>query len=149
MKKIIALALTLVMVFALFAVGGGTAFADDEGKVFNIYIAAILVRPFSREAYEQYCQTHESIDDINQRLMLMFDSREFDRIHGYDQSYGSYKNQEEADAVMYRVVNKESDILELKLGNRILIVEINFELRYKKEFPTYKEVLTKRINSDA
>ena len=37
MKKIIALALTLVMVFALFAVGGGTAFADDEGKVFNIY----------------------------------------------------------------------------------------------------------------
>ena len=31
MKKIIALALTLVMVFALFAVGGGTAFADDEG----------------------------------------------------------------------------------------------------------------------
>ena len=44
---------------------------------------------------------------------------------------------------------KEGDIIELKLGNRILIVEINFELRYKKEFPTYKEVLTKRINSDA
>ena len=44
---------------------------------------------------------------------------------------------------------KEGDILELKLGNRVLIVEINFELRYKKEFPTYKEVLTKRINSDA
>ena len=44
---------------------------------------------------------------------------------------------------------KEGDILELKLGNRILIVEINFELRYKKEFPTYKEVVTKRSNSDA
>lgn len=44
---------------------------------------------------------------------------------------------------------KEGDILELKLGNRVLIVEINFELRYKREFPTYKEVLTKRINSDA
>ena len=44
---------------------------------------------------------------------------------------------------------KEGDILELRLGNRVLIVEINFELRYKKEFPTYKEVLTKRINSDA
>ena len=44
---------------------------------------------------------------------------------------------------------KEGDILELKLGNRILIVEINFEHKYKKEFPTYKEVLTKRINSDA
>ena len=44
---------------------------------------------------------------------------------------------------------KEGDILELKLGNRILIVEINYILKYKKEFPTYKEVLTKRINSDA
>lgn len=44
---------------------------------------------------------------------------------------------------------KEGDILEFKLGNRVLIVEINFELRYKREFPTYKEVLTKRINSDA
>ena len=44
---------------------------------------------------------------------------------------------------------KEGDILELKLGNRVLVVEINFELRYKKEFPIYKEVLTRRINSDA
>ena len=37
---------------------------------------------------------------------------------------------------------KEGDILELHLGNRVLIVEINFIERYKKEFPTYKEVLT-------
>ena len=44
---------------------------------------------------------------------------------------------------------KEGDILELRLGNRVLVVEINFELRYKKEFTVYKEVLTKRINSDA
>ena len=44
---------------------------------------------------------------------------------------------------------KEGDILELRLGNRVLVVEINFELKYKKEFPVYKEVLTKRINSDA
>ena len=44
---------------------------------------------------------------------------------------------------------KEGDILELKLGNRVLVVEISFELRFKKEFPVYKEVLTKRINSDA
>ena len=44
---------------------------------------------------------------------------------------------------------KEGDILELKLGNRVLVVEISFELRYKKEFPVYKEVLTRRINSDA
>ena len=83
---------------------------DPSHKTFNIYIAAILVRPFSREAYETYCRMHESIDDVNQRLMLMWDSREFDRIGGYDTSYGAYKNQEEADAVMYRVVNEEDDI---------------------------------------
>jgi len=84
---------------------------DPSHKAFNIYIAAILVRPFSREAYETYCGFDAAyIDDVNQRLMLMFDSREFDRIHGYDQSYGAYKNQDEADAVMYRVVNKEDDI---------------------------------------
>ena len=83
---------------------------DPRNKTFNIYITAILVRPFSREAYETYCRQHEGIDDVNQRLMLMFDSREFDRIGGFDQSYGAYKNQDEADAAMYRVVNKESDI---------------------------------------
>lgn len=44
---------------------------------------------------------------------------------------------------------KEGDILELRLGNRILIVEINYEIRYKREFPTYKEVLTKKVQSDA
>lgn len=44
---------------------------------------------------------------------------------------------------------KSGDILELRLGNRILIVEITFEERFKREFPTYKEVLTKKVNSDA
>ena len=83
---------------------------DPRNKTFSIYIAALLVRPFSREAYDTYCRMHDSIDDVNQLLMLMFDSREFDRIGGFDQSYGSYKNQEDADAIMYRVVNKESDI---------------------------------------
>lgn len=83
---------------------------DTSHKTFNIYIAALLVRPFSREAYDTYCRMHEAVDDVNQRLMLMFDSREYDRIHGFDTSYGAYKNQEEADAVMYRVTDKESDI---------------------------------------
>lgn len=85
---------------------------DPSHKTFNIYIAAILVRPFSREAYEFYCRQHDSIDDVNQRLMLMFDSREYDRIHGHDTSYGAYENQDEVDAVMYRVTDKESDKLD-------------------------------------
>ena len=44
---------------------------------------------------------------------------------------------------------KAGDILELRLGNRVLVVEISFEERFKREFPTYKEVLTKKVNSDA
>ena len=44
---------------------------------------------------------------------------------------------------------KDNDRLELRLGNRILVVEITFELRYKKEFPVYKEILTTKVNSDA
>ena len=44
---------------------------------------------------------------------------------------------------------KDNDRLELHLGNRILLVEITFELRYKKEFPVYKEILTTKVNSDA
>ena len=44
---------------------------------------------------------------------------------------------------------KDNDRLELHLGNRVLIVEINFVLKYKKEFPVYKEILTKKVESDA
>ena len=44
---------------------------------------------------------------------------------------------------------KNGDILELKLGNRVLIVEISFVEKFKKEYPIYKEVLTKKVNSDA
>ena len=44
---------------------------------------------------------------------------------------------------------KEGDTLELRLGNRILVVEINYVNKIKKEFPVYKEVLTKKVNSDA
>ena len=99
--------------------------ADPYQDTFDIYIAAILVRPFSREAYDFYCSCHSEIDDVNQRLMLMFDSREYDRIHGFDQSYGAYKNQEEADAIMYRVVNKEDDILDTTKLSYIQVVDDN------------------------
>ena len=83
---------------------------EPRGKAFNIYIAALLVRPFSREAYEAYCRMHESIDDVNQRLMLMWDSREFDRIGGFDQSYGRPSNMDEWEGPLYHVVNEKDDI---------------------------------------
>ena len=44
---------------------------------------------------------------------------------------------------------KNGDLLELHLGNRVLVVEISFVERFKREFPTYKEVLTKKENNDA
>ena len=44
---------------------------------------------------------------------------------------------------------REGDRLELHLGNRVLIVEINFIEKYKKEFPTSKEILKPKENSDA
>ena len=98
---------------------------DPRNKAFNIYFAALLVRPFSREAYENYCRLHDNIDDINQRLMLMWDSREFDRIHGYDQSYGAYKNQEEADAVMYCVRNEKTDIRDTSPSCYLQVVDMD------------------------
>ena len=44
---------------------------------------------------------------------------------------------------------KNGDILELHLGNRILVVEISFVEKFKREFPVYKELLTKKVESDA
>ena len=44
---------------------------------------------------------------------------------------------------------RNGDIIELHLGNRVLIVEISFVERFKREFPVYKEVLTKKVNGDA
>ena len=44
---------------------------------------------------------------------------------------------------------KAGDVLELRLGNRVLVVEIQFEERFKREYPVYKEVLTKKVGSDA
>ena len=88
-------------------------YVDPRHKTLDIYFAAILVRPFSREAYDTYCRMHESIDDVNQRLMLMWDSREFDRIGGYDTSYGRPTNMDEWKYPLYHVVNEKDDIEDL------------------------------------
>jgi hypothetical protein len=86
---------------------------DPRGKAFNIYIAAILVRPFSREAHETYSRLYDSIHDVNQQLMLMWDSRDFDRIGGFDQSYGRPSNMEEWKYPLYHVVDEKDDIEDL------------------------------------
>ena len=83
---------------------------DPHHKAFNIYFAAILVRPFSREAYDTYSRLYEGVKDVNQRLMLMWDSREFDRIGGFDQSYGRPANMDEWEYPLYHVVDEKHDI---------------------------------------
>ena len=115
---------------------------DPYHKAFDIYIAAILVRPYSREAYETYCGFDAAyIDDVNQRLMLMWDSREFDRIGGYDQSYGAYKNQDEADAVMYRVVNKDDDIRDTSPSCYIRVVDVDEDSPVQRCGVTLRQML--------
>ena len=113
---------------------------DPRGKAFNIYIAALLVRPFSREAYDTYCRAHESIDDVNQRLMLMWDSREYDRIHGYDTSYGAYSNQEEADAVMYCIKNDKTDIRDTSPSCYLQVIDNNEDSPVQRCGVTFRQM---------
>ena len=84
-------------------------YVDPRRKTLDIYFAAILVRPFSREAFEWYNRYNFGLEQM-ERLMLMWDSREFDRIGGYDQSYGRPSNMEEWEGPLYHVVNEEEDI---------------------------------------
>ena len=84
-------------------------YIDPRHRTLDIYFAAILVRPFSREAYEWYNRYHTGLEQV-ERLMLMWDSREFDRIGGYDQSYGRPSNMDEWEGPLYHVVNEKDDI---------------------------------------
>ena len=96
---------------------------DAHHRVFEIFFAAILVRPFSREAYDKYSSLHENIDDVNLRLMTMFDSREYDRIHGFDTSFGAYKPQDEAYHVTYSVIDEEHDIADTSPSYYLQVVD--------------------------
>ena len=84
-------------------------YVDPRRKTLNIYFAAILVRPFSREAYDWYTHHNFGLEQI-ERLMLMWDSREFDRIGGYDQTYGRPGNMEEWEHPLYHVTNEKDDL---------------------------------------
>lgn len=85
---------------------------DPRRKMLDIYFAALLVRPFSEQAYDYYNTLHENVDDVNHRLMLMWDSRAFDsrngttnyRINGID--LAKYQN------YIYQVRKPERDLAE-------------------------------------
>ena len=84
-------------------------YVDPRRKTLDIYFAAILVRPFSREAYDWYNRHHVGLEQM-ERLMLMWDSREYDRIHGFDTSYGRPGNMDEWEWPLYHVKNEDRDI---------------------------------------
>ena len=87
-------------------------YMDARRKTLDIYVAAILIRPFSREAYEWYERHHIGLSQTD-RLILMWDSREYDRIHGFDTSYGRPGNMDEWEGVLYKAENKNRDIEDL------------------------------------
>jgi len=73
---------------------------DPKRMELDIYFAALLIRPFSRQAFDWY-EAHSLVNDPVARLTLMWDSREFDSNGCYDTSYGAYKNQKDVDKYLY------------------------------------------------
>lgn len=73
---------------------------DPRTMTLDIYFAALLIRPFSKQAFDWY-GAHSMVSDPVARLMLMWDSREFDVQHGYDTSFGTYSNMKELAPYIY------------------------------------------------
>lgn len=86
---------------------------DYRRNQIDIYVCALLVRPFSEEARKHY-KEHMSLD-VWDRMTLMWDSRQYDEEHGYKPAYGylfdtkedsHYKSYDD----LYRVVSENTDI---------------------------------------
>ena len=73
---------------------------DPKKMELDLFFAALLIRPFSQQAFEWY-REHSMVYDPIARMVMMWDSREFDKAHGYDVSYGEYTNQKQVDGYIY------------------------------------------------
>ena len=118
-----------------------TQYVDPRHRTLDIYFAAILVRPFSREAYDRY---GDLMLDLNKqdRLVAMWDSRNYDRFHGFDTSFGAYKNQDEVEGWLYKVVNEGQDLADHSPSSYWKAVEDD------EESPIQREQLTLRLMPD-
>lgn len=86
---------------------------DYKRQTVDIYIAALLMRPFSQEAQKHY-EARMGFD-VWDRLLLMWDSRQFDEEGGYDTDFGkigSFNKDWPDYHSLYRVVDEENDIAE-------------------------------------
>ncbi len=85
-------------------------FHDPHRQCVDIYICALLMRPFSREAQDHY-EKRMSLPAMD-RLILMWDSRQFDREGNYPVSptggiaYSKGSTYED----LFKVVNSKEDI---------------------------------------
>lgn len=86
---------------------------DYKRQTVDIYVAALLMRPYSQEAMKHYEQRMGF--DVWDRLLLMWDSRQFDEEGGYDTVYGKiakFNNDWPDYQSLYRVVDECNDIAE-------------------------------------
>ena len=86
---------------------------DPHRKCVDIYVCALLIRPFSREADRHY-EERMSLP-WEDRLLLMWDSRTYDRENGYEPSPRggiAYEKGSASYEDLFRVANKEDDILD-------------------------------------
>ena len=83
---------------------------DYKHQCVDIYICALLMRPFSQEAQDHYEQRMGF--DVWDRMLLMWDSRHFDEEGGYERKHiVSQFNKDWPDYdSLYRVVDEARDI---------------------------------------
>lgn len=86
-------------------------YKDPHRKSLDIYICSFLMRPFSEEAYNHY-EERSGLEPMD-RLLLMWDSRQFDAEGNYPvSSYGGieYGNSLYTYEDLFRVLNEDEDI---------------------------------------
>lgn len=87
---------------------------DYRRSQVDVYVCALLVRPFSHEAQKHYEERMGL--DVWDRMTLMWDSRQFDQEHGYEPAVGIDFNHRDGDRRwksyddLYRVVSEKDDI---------------------------------------
>ena len=84
---------------------------DPHRKCVDVYICALLVRPFSEEARKHYAE-RSGLEPMD-RLVLMWDSRQFDADGGYKtDGFGSFEFMKSKRSYedYFRVMNEYEDI---------------------------------------
>lgn len=126
-----------------------------HGSVVDLYVCAILVRPFSEEARQKYETMTGQLPQ--KRVALLWDSREYDEVHGYERIYtvaGSVDKPKKvnkrprATLRQVRALQEEKKDLEIKVSELESTVSHTEELR-KRAFETEQKnvELSERVKS--